>query len=99
MDDDFPATVFRGQGVLAGIERETVFRMRYVNQMVGTGQLAASAVAWAFFVMLLAPGSAVGGPREKREAPPALVEVSAVLEKMVVTRVELVGTAEPWSER
>ena len=71
---------------------------RYVNQMVGTGQLAASAVAWAFFVMLLAPGSAVGGPREKREAPPALVEVSAVLEKMVVTRVELVGTAEPWSE-
>jgi len=37
-------------------------------------------------------GKTQGGP------PPALVEVSTVIEKEVVTRITLVGTAEPWLE-
>jgi hypothetical protein len=37
-------------------------------------------------------GNREGGP------PPALVEVATVIEQEVVTRVNLVGTAEPWLE-
>ena len=62
------------------------------------GRLAAAAVG-AILMVVVAPGSAKAGPPKKRGGPPpALVQVSPVLEKMVVTRVMLVGTAEPWSE-
>jgi membrane fusion protein (multidrug efflux system) len=48
---------------------------------------------------LLLPGSLMA-QREKTEGgpPPALVEVATVIEKEVVTRITLVGTAEPWLE-
>ncbi len=48
---------------------------------------------------LLTPGfSRAEPPKNRGGRPPALVRVSPVLERMVVTRVMLVGTAEPWSE-
>ena len=48
---------------------------------------------------LLTPGfSGSQPPKNRGGRPPALVQVSPVLEKMVVTRVILVGTAEPLSE-
>ena len=72
---------------------------RYIHKTVETWWLAGVFAAWAFLIAVLAPGSVVAGPSEKRGGrPPALVQVSAVLERMVVTRVTLVGTAEPWSE-
>lgn len=50
-------------------------------------------------MVVAAPGSSTAGPQEKGGGPPpALVEVATVVERMVVTLVTLVGTAEPWSE-
>jgi membrane fusion protein (multidrug efflux system) len=50
-------------------------------------------------MVLAVPGSSTAGPQEKGGGPPpALVQVSTIVERMVVTRVTLVGTAEPWSE-
>ena len=48
---------------------------------------------------MLTPGFSGAEPQKNRGGrPPALVQVSPVLEKMVVTRVILLGTAEPLSE-
>ena len=50
-------------------------------------------------LILIAPGfSGAKPPKNRGGPPPALVQVSPVLERMVVTRVTLIGTAEPWSE-
>ncbi len=53
-----------------------------------------AALLLLFFTDILdaQPPKKGGGP------PPALVKVSPVVEKEVVTRITLVGTAEPWSE-
>ena len=68
---------------------------RYLNQSAGR----AAAAALAAILMVVAPGSSMAGPQEKvGGTPPALVQVSTVVERMVVTRVTLVGTAEPLSE-
>ena len=96
----FPTAVFKR--ILAGIkkEREMLFPMRrYIHQMVETWWLAGAVAACAFLMVVSAPGSVAAGPPEKKGGrPPARVEVSTVIERMVVTRVTLVGTAEPWSE-
>lgn len=48
-------------------------------------------------VVHLLPGSSYAQPSKKGAGPPpALVEVATVVEKRVVTRITLVGTAEPW---
>ncbi len=50
-------------------------------------------------MVVAAPGFSTAGPQEKGGGPPpALVQVSTVVERIVVTRVTLVGSAEPWSE-
>jgi len=53
----------------------------------------------AILLILIAPGF-IGAqpPKNRGERPAALVQVSTVVEEMVVTRVTLLGTAEPWSE-
>lgn len=72
---------------------------RYIHQTVETWWLAGAFAAWTVLIAVLAPGSVVAGPSEKKGGrPPALVQVSTVVERIVVTRVTLVGTAEPWSE-
>lgn len=78
-------------------KKHVLFRVkRYLNYTAG--RLAAAAVG-AILMVVVASGSALAGPPKKRGGPPpALVRVSPVLEKMVITRVMLVGTAEPWSE-
>ena len=69
---------------------------RNLNDTVGR---ALAAAVGAILMVVAAPGSSTAGPREKGEGPPpALVQVSTVVERIVVTRVTLVGTAEPWSE-
>lgn len=53
----------------------------------------------AILLILIVPGfSGAQPPKNRGGPPPALVQVSPVIERMVVTRVTLVGTAEPWSE-
>ncbi|MBW1783061.1 MAG: efflux RND transporter periplasmic adaptor subunit [Deltaproteobacteria bacterium] len=51
-------------------------------------------------MMAVATAVSTAGPQEKGGGgrPPARVQVATVMEKMVVTRVTLVGTAEPWTE-
>ena len=50
-------------------------------------------------LILMAPGFSGAQPAKNRGGPPpALVQVSTVVERVVVTRVILVGSAEPWSE-
>lgn len=50
-------------------------------------------------LILMAPGfSGAQPPKNRGGPPPALVQVSTVVERIVVTRVTLVGSAEPWSE-
>lgn len=72
---------------------------RYIHLTVETWWLAGAFAAWVFLIAVLAPGSVAAGPSEKRGGqPPAPVKASPVIERMVVTRVMLVGTAEPWSE-
>jgi membrane fusion protein (multidrug efflux system) len=69
---------------------------RYLNYTIGR---AAAAAVGAILMVVAAPGSSTAGPQEKGGGPPpALVEVATVVERMVVTLVTLVGTAEPWSE-
>jgi len=47
----------------------------------------------------MVPGfSGAQPPKNRGGPPPALVQVSTVVERMVITRVTLIGTAEPWSE-
>ena len=48
-----------------------------------------------FFVTGPASGQ---GPEKKEGPPPALVEVTPVIEKEVMTRITLLGTGEPWLE-
>lgn len=88
--------------IVAGIKKESemLFPMRrYIHQTVETWWLAGAFAAWTVLIAVLAPGSVVAGPSEKKGGrPPALVQVSTVVERIVVTRVTLVGTAEPWSE-
>jgi len=53
----------------------------------------------AILLILIAPGFIWAQPPKNRGGPPpAPVQVSTVVERMVVTRVTLVGTAEPLSE-
>jgi RND family efflux transporter MFP subunit len=48
---------------------------------------------------LFVPGLLHGqGPEKKGGPPPALVEVASVIEKVVMSRITLVGTGEPWIE-
>ena len=53
----------------------------------------------AAFILVISPDRlAAKSPKKGGEPPPALVKVSPVLKKKVVTRITLVGTAEPRSE-
>ncbi len=74
-----------------------LFRVRrYLNDTIGR---AAAAAVGAILMVVAAPGFSTAGPQEKGGGPPpALVQVSTVVERIVVTRVTLVGSAEPWSE-
>ena len=63
---------------------------------VGAGFLISLLV---ILLILIAPGFSGAQPPKNRGGPlPALVQVLPVLERMVVSRVILVGSAEPWSE-
>ena len=49
--------------------------------------------------VLIFPDCLNAGPQEKTGGPPpALIEVSTVVEKEVAARITLVGTGEPWLE-
>jgi len=53
----------------------------------------------AVLIFLLAPGLAVAQRSPKKGGPPpAVVVVAPVVKKEVLTRISLVGTAEPWLE-
>jgi len=53
----------------------------------------------AILFILIAPNfSGAQPPKNRGGPPPALVQVSTIVERMVVTRVTLVGSAEPLSE-
>ena len=52
----------------------------------------------AILIIAITPRLLSAQEPKKKGPPPALVEVATVLEKEVLTRVSLVGSAEPWLE-
>ena len=72
--------------------KPTGFPRNTLQRFFTTGSLIIMLVLLLPCLLMAQKGRKEGGP------PPALVEVAKVVEKEVVTRINLVGTAEPWLE-
>ena len=78
--------------------RSSAYR-RVLGRQPACGEVGFVISLLIILLILIAPNfSGAQPPKNRGGPPPALVQVATVVERMVVTRVTLVGTAEPLSE-
>jgi RND family efflux transporter MFP subunit len=74
------------------LEKPFRFPRNAPQRLLAMGSLTIMLVVFLPCSLMAQRGKTEGGP------PPALVEVTTVIEKEVLTRINLIGTAEPWLE-